>query len=81
MWREEGQDDRFLCDARYTLLEKNKVVGKIEEGIIRVFVLFFFLQEWPYSHGILALQAGRKTEPTTDVGAGTSHPEGSHLQG
>lgn len=64
-----------------SLLEKNKDAEKREEGIIRAFVLFFFLQEWPYSHGILALQAGRKTEPTADVGAGTSHPEGSHLQG
>lgn len=66
-----------------SLLEKNKEenAGKREEGIIRVFVLFFSLQEWPYSHSILALQAGRKTKPTADVGAGTSHPEGSHLQG
>lgn len=38
-------------------------------------------QEWPHSPVLLALQTGRKADPTADTGARASHPEGAHLQG
>lgn len=82
MWREEGQDDRFLCDPRYMThcWRKTRMKERARVDSYK-FLFYFFLQEWSYSHGVLALQAGRKTKPTAGAGPGTSHPEGSHLQG
>lgn len=42
-------------------------------------VHLFVFQEWSHSAGLLALQTGGEAKSTADTGAGTSHPEGSHL--
>lgn len=83
MWREEGQDDRFLCDPRYNQPEgisdkwREKKTGT-DVSHRAVCVCF---QEWPHSPVLLALQTGWKADPTADTGARASHPEGAHLQG
>lgn len=83
MWREEGQDDRFLCDPRYTDREREVEKNEKERNAFTEasVPLFACLQERSHSPGLLALQTGREAEPTADSGAGTSHPKGSHLQG
>lgn len=71
MWREEGQDDRFLCDPRFADWqggsEREKGRRRKREVFHSALSVLFVLQERSHSHGFLALQTGREVEPTADA--------------
>jgi len=79
VWREEEQDDRFLCDPRYANTKERAARKEEQREKLMLSCVSVCLQEWPHSTGLLALQARGEAEPTADTGAGTSHPESSHL--